>query len=145
MQPGADLVVEEYLDLVENWCVHFCVEAIGAPRLLGATERLISATCAYGGSRVGGTVLPPAAAKLCQAVAGRARALGLIGYCGNRHRADVLRRAEGFDLNFPINASNSSSVGPRCDRGEPAAARGRGEGAGRRTATAARCPTSSIA
>lgn len=129
VQPGADLVVEEYLDLVENWCVHFCVEAIGAPRLLGATERLISATCAYGGSRVGGTVLPPAAAKLCQAVAGRARALGLIGYCGNRHRADVLRRAEGVRSQLPDQREQLqlcwSSMRSRRARGHSWTGRGR--------------------
>jgi hypothetical protein len=105
VQPGAELIVEEYLELVRNWCVHFCVEAIGAPRLLGATEQLISGTGAYGGSLVGGTVLPPAAAELCQAVVERARLMGFIGYCG----IDTGLTSEGdvkvFDLNFRINAS----------------------------------------
>jgi hypothetical protein len=105
VQPGAELIVEEYLDLVENWCVHFCVEAIGAPRLLGATEQLISATGAYGGSRVGGTVLPPAAAELCQAVAERARELGFIGYCGIDTGLTSAGELKVFDLNFRINAS----------------------------------------
>ena len=105
VQPGADLIVEEYLDLVENWCVHFCVEAIGGPRLLGATEQLISATGAYGGSRVGGTVLPPAAAALCQAVAERARGLGFIGYCGIDTGLTSSGEVKVFDLNFRINAS----------------------------------------
>ena len=105
VQPGAELIVEEYLDLVENWCVHFCVEAIGAPRLLGATEQLISATGAYGGSRVGGTVLPPAAAELCQAVAERARELGFIGYCGVDTGLTSSGEVKVFDLNFRINAS----------------------------------------
>jgi hypothetical protein len=105
VQPGAELIVEEYLDLVENWCVHFCVEAIGAPRLLGATEQLISATGAYGGSRVGGTDLPPAAAELCQAVAERARELGFIGYCGIDTGLTSSGELRVFDLNFRINAS----------------------------------------
>jgi hypothetical protein len=105
VQPGAELIIEEYLDLVENWCVHFCVEAIGAPRLLGATEQLISATGAYGGSRVGGTVLPQAAAKLCQAVAERARELGFIGYCGIDTGLTSSGELKVFDLNFRINAS----------------------------------------
>ena len=105
MQPGAELIVEEYLDLVENWCVQFCVEAIGAPRLLGATEQLISATGAYGGSRVGGTVLPAAAAELCQAVAERARELGFIGYCGIDTGLTSSGELRVFDLNFRINAS----------------------------------------
>jgi hypothetical protein len=105
VQPGAELIVEEYLDLVENWCVHFCVDAIGAPRLLGATEQLISATGAYGGSRVGGTVLPPAAAQLCQAVAERARELGFIGYCGIDTGLTSSGAVRVFDLNFRINAS----------------------------------------
>lgn len=105
VQPGAELIVEEYLDLVENWCVHFCVEAIGGPRLLGATEQIISATGAYGGSRVGGTVLPPAAAKLCQGVAERARELGFIGYCGIDTGLTSAGELRVFDLNFRINAS----------------------------------------
>ena len=105
VQPGAELIVEEYLDLVENWCVHFCVEAIGAPRLLGATEQLISATGAYGGSRVGGTVLPPAAAQLCQGVAERARELGFIGYCGIDTGLTSSGELRVFDLNLRINAS----------------------------------------
>jgi hypothetical protein len=105
VQPGAELIVEEHLDLVENWCVHFCVEAIGAPRLLGATEQLISATGAYGGSRVGGTVLPPAAAALCQAVVERARKLGFIGYCGIDTALTSSGEVKVFDLNFRINAS----------------------------------------
>jgi hypothetical protein len=105
VQPGAELIVEEYLDLVENWCVHLCVEAIGAPRLLGATEQLISATGAYGGSRVGGTVLPPAAAELCQAVVERARELGFIGYCGVDTGLTSSGEVKVFDLNFRINAS----------------------------------------
>ena len=105
VQPGAELIVEEYLDLVENWCVHFCVDAIGAPRLLGATEQLISATGAYGGSRVGGTVLPAAAAALCQAVAERARELGFIGYCGIDTGLTSSGELRVFDLNFRINAS----------------------------------------
>jgi hypothetical protein len=105
VQPGAELIVEEYLDLVENWCVHFCVEAIGAPRLLGATEQLISPTGAYGGSRVGGTVLPPAAAELCRAVAERARVLGFIGYCGIDTGLTSGGQLKVFDLNFRINAS----------------------------------------
>lgn len=105
VQPGAELIVEEYLDLVENWCVHFCVEAIGAPRRIGATEQLISATGAYGGSRVGGTVLPPAAAELCQAVVERARELGFIGYCGIDTALTSCGEVKVFDLNFRINAS----------------------------------------
>jgi hypothetical protein len=105
VQPGADLIVEEYLDLVQNWCVHFCVEAIGGPRLLGATEQIISATGAYGGSRVGGTVLPPAAAQLCQTVAERARELGFIGYCGIDTGLTSSGELRVFDLNFRINAS----------------------------------------
>ena len=105
VQPGAELIVEEYLDLVENWCVHFCVEAIGGPRLLGATEQLISDTGAYAGSRVGGTVLPPAAAQLCQAVAERARKLGFIGYCGIDTGLTSAGELRVFDLNFRINAS----------------------------------------
>jgi hypothetical protein len=105
VQPGADLIVEEYLDLLENWCVHFCVEAIGGPRLLGATEQIISATGAYGGSRVGGTVLPPAAAELCQGVAERARELGFIGYCGIDTGLTSTGELRVFDLNFRINAS----------------------------------------
>lgn len=105
VQPGAELIVEEYLDLVENWCVHFCVEAIGAPRLIGATEQLISDTGAYGGSRVGGTVLPPAAAELCQAVVERARELGFIGYCGVDTGLTSSGEVKVFDLNFRINAS----------------------------------------
>jgi len=105
VQPGADLIVEEYLDLVENWCVHFCVEAIGTPRLIGATEQLISDTGAYGGSRVGGTVLPPAASELCQAVVERARSLGFIGYCGVDTGLTSSGEVKVFDLNFRINAS----------------------------------------
>ena len=105
VQPGAELIVEEYLELVENWCVHFCVEAIGAPRLIGATEQIISATGAYGGSRVGGTVLPPAAAALCQGVAERARELGFIGYCGIDTGLTASGELRVFDLNFRINAS----------------------------------------
>ncbi|HWH10530.1 MAG TPA: hypothetical protein VG165_05345 [Solirubrobacteraceae bacterium] len=105
VQPGAELIVEEYLELVENWCVHFCVEAIGVPRLLGATEQLISATGAYAGSRVGGTVLPPAAADLCQGVAERARELGFIGYCGIDTGLTSSGELKVFDLNFRINAS----------------------------------------
>jgi hypothetical protein len=105
VRPGAELIVEEYLDLVENWCVHFCVEAIGAPRLLGATEQLISATGAYGGSRVGGTILPPAAVELCHAVAERARELGFMGYCGIDTGLTSSGDVKVFDLNFRINAS----------------------------------------
>jgi len=105
VQPGADLIVEEYLDLVENWCVHFCVEAIGGPRLIGATEQLISATGAYGGSRVGGTVLPPAAADLARSVVERARKLGFIGYCGIDTGLTSSGEVRVFDLNFRINAS----------------------------------------
>ena len=105
VQPGAELIVEEYLDLVENWCVQFCVDAIGAPRLLGATEQLISATGAYGGSRVGGTVLPPAAAELGQSVVERARELGFIGYCGIDTGLTSSGEVKVFDLNFRINAS----------------------------------------
>jgi hypothetical protein len=105
VQPGAELIVEEYLDLVENWCVQFCVDAIGAPRRLGATEQLISATGAYGGSRVGGSVLPPAAVTLCQAVAERARELGFIGYCGIDTGLTSSGEVRIFDLNFRINAS----------------------------------------
>lgn len=107
VQPGAELIVEEYLDLVENWCVHFCVEAIGAPRLIGATEQLISDTGAYGGSRVGGTVLPPAAAALCRGVVERARKLGFIGYCGIDTGLTSSGELRVFDLNFRINASTA--------------------------------------
>ena len=145
VQPGAELIVEEYLDLVENWCVHFCVEAIGAPRLLGATEQLISATGAYGGSRVGGTVLPRAAAELCQAVAERARELGFIGYCGIDTGLTSSGELRVFDLNFRINASTPPLLvlnAIAASRGPP---RGRAAGAGRHTATTDRCPTSSSA
>jgi hypothetical protein len=105
VRPGAQLIVEEHLDLVENWCVHFCVEAIGGPRLIGATEQLISATGAYGGSRVGGTVLPAAAAKLARAAVERARELGFIGYCGIDTGLTSAGEVKVFDLNFRINAS----------------------------------------
>jgi hypothetical protein len=105
VQPGAELIVEEYLDLVENWCVHFCVEAIGAPRLIGATEQITSATGAYGGSRVGGAVLPAAAAELCRAIAEHARALGFIGYCGIDTALTSGGDVKVFDLNCRINAS----------------------------------------
>jgi len=105
VQPGAELIVEEYLDLVENWCVHFCVEAIGAPRLLGATEQLISATGAYGGSRVGATELPAAAAEVARGAVERARELGFIGYCGIDTGLTSAGELRVFDLNFRINAS----------------------------------------
>jgi hypothetical protein len=105
VRPGAELIVEECLDLVENWCVHFCVEAIDEPRLLGATEQLISATGAYGGSRVGGTVLPAAAAGLARAAVERARELGFIGYCGVDTGLTSSGEVRVFDLNFRINAS----------------------------------------
>ena len=105
VQRGADLIVEEYLDLVENWCVQFCVEAIGGPRLIGATEQLISPTGAYAGSRVGGTVLPHAAAELGRAVVERARELGFIGYCGIDTGLTSSGEVKVFDLNFRINAS----------------------------------------
>ncbi len=105
VQPGAELIVEEYLDLVENWCVQFCVDAIGAPRLLGATEQLISATGAYAGSRVGGTVLPAAAAELGRTAVERARELGFIGYCGVDTGLTSSGEFKVFDLNFRINAS----------------------------------------
>lgn len=135
VQPGAELIVEEYLDLVENWCVHFCVEAIGAPQLLGATEQLISATGAYGGSRVGASALPPAAAELCQSVAERARELGFIGYCGIDTGLTSSGELRVFDLNFRINASTPPLLvlnAIAASRG----LRGRDEGAGRHTATA---------
>ncbi len=105
VQPGAELIVEEHLDLVENWCVQFCVEAIGAARLIGATEQLISDTGAYGGSRVGGSVLPPAATALCQSVVERARKLGFVGYCGIDTGLTSSDEVKIFDLNFRINAS----------------------------------------
>ncbi len=105
VRAGAELIVEEYLDLVQNWCVHFCVEAIGEPRLIGATEQLISATGAYGGSRVGGTVLPAAAAALAQGAVERARELGFIGYCGIDTGLTSSGELRVFDLNFRINAS----------------------------------------
>ena len=128
VQPGAELIVEEYLDLVENWCVHFCVEAIGGPRLIGATEQIISATGAYGGSRVGGTVLPPAAAGLCQSVAERARELGFIGFCGIDTGLTSSGELRIFDLNFRINASTP----PLLVLNEIAASRGSAwEGRGR--------------
>jgi hypothetical protein len=128
VQPTAELIVEEYLDLVENWCVHFCVEAIGGPRLIGATEQIISATGAYGGSRVGGTVLPAAAAELCQAVAERARGLGFIGYCGIDTGLTASGELRVFDLNFRINASTP----PLLVLNAIAASRGSGwEGRGR--------------
>ena len=107
VQHGAELIVEEYLDLVENWCVHFCVEAIGPPRLIGATEQIISGTGAYGGSQVGGSVLPAAAAELCQAVVERARELGFIGYCGIDTGLTSSGEVRVFDLNFRINASTA--------------------------------------
>ena len=72
---------------------------------IGATEQIISATGAYGGSRVGGTVLPAAAAELCQAVAERARELGFIGYCGIDTGLTSSGELRVFDLNFRINAS----------------------------------------
>ncbi|MDQ2797561.1 MAG: hypothetical protein M3Y06_10420, partial [Actinomycetota bacterium] len=107
---GAQLIIEEYLDFVENWCVHFSVDVTGTAQLLGATEQLITDTGAYSGSRVGGVAPPPAALALCRGAVERAQALGFIGYCG----VDAGLTSSGdvyvFDLNFRINASTPALI-----------------------------------
>ena len=141
VQPGAELIVEEYLDLVENWCVHFCVEAIGAPRLHrrdGAADLRHRRLRRQPGRRH-----RPAAGR-GRAVPGRRRARAgarVHRLLRHRHRADVLRRAAGVRSQLPDQREHPAAAGPQRDRGEPRPLVGRAAGAGRPTATAVRCPT----
>ncbi len=125
---GAELILEEYLDFVNNWCVHFAVDATGAVRLLGATEQLISPTGAYGGSRVGGVAPTPAALELCRGGVERAQAFGFVGYCGVDVGLTSCGEVYVFDCNFRINASTPALVvlnAMTASRGPAWAGRGR--------------------
>jgi hypothetical protein len=118
------LVIEEHLDLVSNWCLHFCATRFGAVMYLGGTQQVVDADGKYLGSWLGVGPLPDQEmVTACFGVVERAVAMGYAGFCG----LDTGRTKQGrvviFDLNFRVNGStpplllfDGASAGLRCGR-----------------------------
>jgi hypothetical protein len=105
--PAPAAVVEEMLDIVDNWCVNFAVRHDGVVQYLGAAEQIVSPAGVYVGSRVG----PPPweeAVDLGYDIADAARRRGYVGMAG----FDIVRTADGrtlaLDLNFRFNACTAA-------------------------------------
>jgi len=97
------LVVEEFLDIRDSWCVQFAFMVDGAVRWLGGAAQLVDGRGRYWGNWISASP-PGAAADLGREIASRAAA-GYRGVAG----FDIALTADGrfvvLDCNFRINGS----------------------------------------
>jgi hypothetical protein len=98
-----EVVVEEYVSMVSNWCVNFGVVPGRPARYLGAAEQIVSPEGAHQGNRIGRTP-PEEILGAARSTAGKVRDAGYRGLAG----FDVVEtrddRAIVLDLNCRLNA-----------------------------------------
>ena len=102
-----EVVVEEWLEVVSNWCVNFAL-APGEPvRYLGAAEQIVSSAGVYEGSRIG-RAAPVDVVCVGRSIAEAVRGEGYRGIAG----FDIVRAADGrtvaLDLNCRLNACTAA-------------------------------------
>jgi len=103
------LVVEEYLPIKRNPCLHFAVMPDGAVRYLGFADQDVTDAGRYCGNWIDvGSVLARPVVDMAMAVVKRAAALGYRGVVG----IDMAMLDDGqtrvLDLNFRINGSTAA-------------------------------------
>ncbi|CAM3528015.1 hypothetical protein KIPE111705_12620 [Kibdelosporangium persicum] len=102
-----EFVVEEYLQIHDNWGLQFYVGTDARARLLAVSEQRVDVTGVYTGGRFGAVTDPPAELLAeCLATAQRAADLGYRGLCS----LDCVRTQDGrlavLDLNFRITSGS---------------------------------------
>lgn len=104
---GAEhVVVEAFLDIRRNLCVHFVVEPRGSVRFLGIADQVCDARGRYLGNWIGAVGgVPSAAASAGKKIAEPAAALGYRGFAGLDMAVCADGRLRVFDLNFRVNGS----------------------------------------
>lgn len=101
-----DLVVEEYLDIQRNLCLHYCVSVDGSIDYLGFTEQVSDERGIYRGNWVEVDADCPAEVlKMCVLIVRTAYEYGYHGILGIDVAVLKDESFRVFDLNFRINGS----------------------------------------
>ena len=102
-----EVVVEEFLNVVSNWCVNFAIVPEEPVRYLGAAEQIVSSEGAYEGSRIGRVALADVVG-VGYSIAEAARDAGYRGIAG----FDIVQTTDGrtaaLDLNCRLNACTTA-------------------------------------
>lgn len=101
------VIVEEFIEVTENWCVQFACLPGGFVQYLGTAEQIVDRNGRYLGNWVSAPEPPQAVIDLGSEIARRGAALGYLGIAG----FDVVAAADGrvlvLDLNFRVNGSTT--------------------------------------
>jgi hypothetical protein len=97
-----EVVVEEYLPILSNWCVNFGIVPGEPARYVGAAEQIVSPEGAYQGNRIGRTP-PEEVVRAAQSTAHRTREAGYRGLAGFDVVETIDGRAIVLDLNCRLN------------------------------------------
>jgi hypothetical protein len=106
-EASPDVVVEEYLAVLSNWCVNFGVVPGEPVRYLGAAEQIVSSGGVYEGSRLG-RLPPPEIVGAAYSVAEKVRDDGYRGIAGFDLVQTVDGRTVVLDLNCRLNACTTA-------------------------------------
>jgi hypothetical protein len=102
-----EVVVEELVDVISNWCVNFAIVPEEPVRYLGASEQIVSSAGAYEGSRIG-RVPPGDVVAVGRSIAIAVREEGYRGIAGFDVVETADRRTVALDLNCRLNACTTA-------------------------------------
>jgi hypothetical protein len=101
-----NLVVEEFLHIEANLCLHYAVLSDGTTRYLGWAQQVSDEAGKYKGNWIFGDVSPPqAAVDIGHSIVSRAASLGYRGVAGIDMAVLESGAIRVFDLNFRVNGS----------------------------------------
>jgi hypothetical protein len=108
---GAErIVLESFLDIRRNVCVHVVVEPDGRARYLGAAEQVCDEHGRYGGNWLDPPSVPPGIEPAAIGITERAAALGYRGFAGFDMAECTDGRLRVLDLNFRLNGSTAAML-----------------------------------
>ncbi|MDW7674706.1 MAG: ATP-grasp domain-containing protein [Bacillota bacterium] len=104
-----EVIVEEYLDIAENYCVQFAKTFLGQIVYLGTTEQIINKSGLYLGNWIiKNKKLPNEVVDLGRSIMETASRLGYMGIAGFDIVVTNDNRVLAIDLNFRINGSTAA-------------------------------------
>ena len=115
---GEDLVIEELLEITENYCVQYSVRADGSATYLGASTQICLPNGAHAGNLLDPTGQPPdQVLRLGDQIAAEGGRLGFSGIAGFDIVVTQDRRVLAIDLNFRLVSSTAQVLlHPRLSR-----------------------------
>lgn len=102
-----EFVLEQRVDLVNNWGIQLCVLQDGTVEFIAATEQITDEAGQYLGARFGPHVTPPEhLIEECRQITSKAAAQGYRGFCGIDGGLTTEGKLAIFDLNFRVTSTS---------------------------------------